>query len=113
MKSTPQLLITRAFLACALLGAPVAALADNIDKANCTYKGVPLYGKVKIVTSYADIKVKVVSAYADLSVKRVDAYADECGEWQIVDSYPDFTIQLVNFHADVAITWVDSYAGMQ
>ena len=106
-------LIHRAVLACALLAAPFAAVAGDLNKANCTYKGVPLYGKVKIVTAFPDIKVKVVGALADLSVKKVDAFADSCGEWKIVDSFPDFKIQLVDAFPDVTITWVNAFPGVR
>jgi hypothetical protein len=106
-------LVNRALLACALLGAPSAVLAGDIDKANCTYKGIPLHGKVKIVTAFADIKVKASSAFEDLSVKKVTAFADDCGEWQIVDSFPDFTVQFVDAFPDVTIKWVGSFPGMR
>ncbi|WP_447920309.1 hypothetical protein [Achromobacter aegrifaciens] len=108
-------LIHRAVLACALLAAPFAGLAGDLDKANCTYKGVPLYGKVKIVTAFPDIKVKVVaySGFADLAVWKSFAFAERCGEWRIVDSMPDFTIELVDAFPDVTIAWVDAFPGIQ
>lgn len=106
-------LINHALLACALLGAPLAAFAGGVDKASCTYKGIPLQGKVQIVTSFPDIKVKVVNSFADLKVRKVSSFPDSCGKWQIVDSFPDFKIQLVDSFPDVTITWVDSFPGAQ
>lgn len=105
--------LKRALLVCALLGAPLAALAGQLDKSDCTYNGIPLHGKVKIVSAFPDIKVRVVNAFADLSVKKVNAFANHCGEWQIVDSFPDFTVQLVDAFGDVTITWVDSFPGVR
>jgi len=108
-----MLFINRAILACALLGAASCAWAADIDKANCTYKGIPLYGKVKIVSSFADIQVKVTNSFADLLVKEVDSFPDDCGEWQIVDSFPDFTVKLVDSFGDISITWVNSFPGVR
>ena len=70
------------------------ANASNIS--SCTYNGIPLYGKVKVVNSFPDIKVKVVSSFEDLDVQKVSSFADKCGKWQFVDSFPDIKIQYVN-----------------
>lgn len=105
--------LQRALVSCAFLGAPSAILAGQLDKAECTYKSIPLHGKVKIVSAFPDIKVRVVNAFADLSVKKVNAFANKCGEWQIVDSFPDFTIQLVDAFGDITINWTDSFPGVR
>ena len=86
-------------LLCLLL--PLASFADV--GANCTFNGIPLYGKVKIVNAFADIKVKKVNSFPDLKVKFVSAFPDSCGKWQIVNSFPDFTVQFVNAFEDVSI----------
>ncbi|MGE8668098.1 MAG: hypothetical protein ACN6PM_10245 [Achromobacter mucicolens] len=102
----------RAIFACALLGAASSAWAAEIDKANCTYKGIPLYGKVKIVSSFPDIEVKVANAFPDLRVQKVSSFPDRCGRWQIVDNFPDFTVRLVDSFGDLSIKWVDHFPGV-
>ena len=84
----------------------------KVDRAHCSFKGVPLRGKVKVVDSFPDLKVKVVRSFSDLKVKKVDAFAEDCGEWQFVDSFPDFTIQYVASFADIDIEIVDRYPGI-
>lgn len=78
-----------------------AAAADvKIDKENCTItkdgKTYKLYGKVKIVDSFEDIKVKIVDAFEDADIKIVDAFEDSCGKVKIVDSFEDIKIKIVN-----------------
>lgn len=88
-------------------------LAANNSNSDCTCKGIPLKGKVKIVTSFPDLKVQIVDSFADIDVKLVDSFPDDCGEWQIVDSFPDFTIQIVDSFADLKVKYVDSFPGME
>ncbi|AXA80388.1 hypothetical protein ACOTEO_00985 [Achromobacter xylosoxidans] len=92
--------LPHALLACAMLGAAFTAQAGDIDKGRCTYKGIPLHGKVKVVDAFADIRVKKVSAFAD-----------GCGEWKIVDAFPDFTVQFVDAFPDVTVKWVEAFPG--
>ena len=78
-----------------------AAAADvKIDKENCTItkdgKTYKLYGKVKIVDSFEDIKVKIVDSFEDADIKIVDAFEDSCGKVKIVDSFEDIKIKIVN-----------------
>jgi hypothetical protein len=79
---------------------------------DCTFNGIKLAGKVKIVESFPDVRVKAVSSFPDLKVKQVSSFADQCGEWQFVDSFADFEIQYVDSFPDVEIAWVDSFPGM-
>lgn len=79
---------------------------------DCTFNGIKLAGKVKVVDSFPDVRVKAVSSFPDLKVKKVSSFADECGEWQFVDSFPDFKIQYVDSFPDIEIAWVDSFPGM-
>lgn len=74
-------------------------------------KKIPLHGKVKIVTSFPDIKVQIVESFSDLDVKLVESFPDNCGEWQIVDSFEDFSIQIVTSFPDIKITYVTSFPG--
>ena len=87
--------------------------SNPINKDSCTCKGIKLYGKVKIVSSGADLKVKVVDNWQDISVKVVDNWADECGEWKFVDNWPDFTIQFVDNWEDLMVRFVDNWPGMR
>ncbi|MGB3975488.1 MAG: hypothetical protein WBM02_09160 [bacterium] len=70
-----------------------------------------IYGKIKIVTAFADYKVKVVDHFPDLRVKVVDHFPDGPGKWQLVDHFPDYTIQLVDHFPDFTIKWVDHFPG--
>jgi hypothetical protein len=80
--------------------------------ADCTFRGKKLYGKVKVVDSFPDVRVKAVRSFPDLKVKKVESFADTCGEWQMVDSFPDVKIQYVDSFPDIEIAWVDSFPGM-
>ena len=83
----------------------------KIDFENCTFNGSPLYGKVKIVESFPDIKVQIVDSFPDLKVKLVNSFPDDCGEWQIVESFPDVKIKIVDSFPDIKIKLVDSFPG--
>jgi len=87
-----------------------ASLGDKI--ADCKYKDVTLYGKVKVVNSFPDFKVKIVNSFPDLKVKIVESFPDACGKWKMVDSFPDFTIQFVDSFPDFTIKMVESFPGM-
>lgn len=85
------------------------AVLESVD---CTFNGITLYGKVKVVESFPDLKVKVVNSFPDLKVKTVDSFANDCGEWEFVESFPDFTIQFVEDFPDIEIKFVDSFPGL-
>lgn len=80
---------------------------------SCTFNGIPLYGKVKVVNSFPDIKVKVVNSFEDLDVQKVNAFADKCGKWQFVDSFADFKVQFVDSFPDITIKYVQSFPGQK
>ena len=100
-----------ALLAVFLFSGAQAAMAKNIAS-DCTCKGIKLYGKVKIVTGFPEIKVQKADAFQDLNVQIVNAFPDVCGKWQIVDSFPDFTIQYVNAFPDITIKEVTAFPGI-
>jgi hypothetical protein len=81
------------------------------DTIGCSYKGFKLYGKIKIVDAFPDIKVQIVESFPDLKVKVVDHFPDDCGEWQFVDSFPDTKIQFVEYFPDIKIKFVESFPG--
>jgi 3-methyladenine DNA glycosylase AlkD len=90
----------------------LSQIKKKIDTENCSYNGKKLFGKVKIVDSFPDIKVKIVNSFPDLKVKIVDAFPDKCGEWQIVDSFPDVKIKFVEKFPDLKIMFVENFPGI-
>lgn len=88
-----------------------ASAGGSFDKSSCTFNGKKLYGRIKEVSSLADVRVQVVSSLSDVRVTKVSSLADSCGEWQMVDSLPDTTVQFVSSLADVRIQYVSSLPG--
>lgn len=80
--------------------------------ADCTYKGIALYGRVKVVDFMPDFYVQRVHFMPDLRVKETAFMPSACGEWQFVDAFPDFTIQYVDFMPDFTIELVDFMPGL-
>ena len=70
---------------------------------DCTFNGIPLFGRVQYVTNFADITVRE-TPFPDLRV-REGSFADSCGEWEIVDSFPDFTVEVVTSFEDFGIEY--------
>lgn len=84
----------------------------GLDRVNCTFNGKRLYGQVKYVTSFPDIRVKEVTSLPRLRVERVTALANRCGEWEEVTSLPDLKVQLVDSFPDLTIEYVTSFPGL-
>ena len=80
--------------------------SEPINKGNCTCKGIPLYGRVEVVTSGADFKVEVVTIGADLQVEPVTIGANRCGQWEFVTIGADFKVEFVTIGADFKIEYV-------
>jgi hypothetical protein len=101
------------FLLLAFLGAPVTSLPQDkaVDK-NCCFNGRKLYGKIKFVENFPDIKIKIVENFPDLKVKLVDNFPDECGKWQIVENFPDLKVQIVENFPDIRVKFVDNFPGL-
>ena len=91
---------------------PMHVFARNIGE-DCTYEGIRLFGRVQVVTGFADINVQKKDALADLDVRFVSAFANACGEWQLVDSFPDFTVRFVDSFPDITIKEVHAFAGVR
>ena len=89
-----------------------ALAEDKVDKTTCSYKGTELFGKVKIVEAFPDIKVQVVEAFPDLKVKMVEAFPDSCGKWKSVEAFPDIKIQFVTAFPDIKIKYVEAFPGV-
>ncbi|GHT31936.1 hypothetical protein FACS189434_02620 [Bacteroidia bacterium] len=85
----------------------------GFNKENCTCNGIPLKGKVKVVTSFPDFKVQIVNSFPDLRVKTATSFPNNCGEWQFVESFPDFTVQFVVSFPDFKIKFVESFPGIR
>ena len=86
--------------------------SSKVSKSDCKYKGFKLYGKVKFVTSFPDLKIKIVDSFPDLKVKKVSSFPDSCGKWKVVDSFPDFKVQVVDSFPDIKVKYVDSFPGV-
>ncbi|MBP3546223.1 MAG: hypothetical protein J6K16_03715 [Alphaproteobacteria bacterium] len=80
--------------------------------ASCTYNGIPLYGKVKVVENFEDFKVKVVNNFEDLKVKSVNHFPNSCGQWQFVNNFEDFKVKFVNNFEDFSIKFVNNFEGL-
>ncbi|WP_205649727.1 hypothetical protein [Aequorivita ciconiae] len=91
---------------------PSIISANSPNQEDCKFKEIPLYGKVKFVESFGDIKIKFVESFADIKVKFVTSFPNDCGKWQVVESFPDFTVQIVESFPDLKVEIVDSYPGM-
>lgn len=78
---------------------------------SCTYKNLKLYGKVKFVESFPDIKIQFVNSFPDIKVKIVENFPDECGEWKIVESFPDIKIKVVESFPDIKVKIVENFPG--
>ena len=81
-----------------------AAAAGKPDKCK-------LFGKIKAVESFPDVKVEVVSSFPDIKVQLMSSFADEPGEWTMVDSFPDYKVQFVDSFPDYKIKYVNSFPG--
>ena len=90
----------------------------GIDKQNCTYtnkdgKTFNLYGKVKIVESFPDIKVQIVESFPDIEVKLVESFPDQCCKFKLVESFPDVKVQIVESFPDIKVKIVESFPGIK
>lgn len=93
---------------------PVFSVREPIDSDSCTCKGIPLYGRVKIVTEYPDFRIQVTDNYPDIVVKIVEDYRPNvCCIWKIVEDYPDFTVQFVEDYPDFTVSFSDYSHGIR
>lgn len=76
-------------------------------------KTIYLYGRVKVVSDYAEADMAVYVTtdpmLYDMYVQWVDTNPDECGLWQRVDTNEEFTIMFVDSYkeADLVIYYDD------
>ena len=79
---------------------------------DCTWNGLKLYGKIKFVESFPDIKIKFVESFPDIKVKFVESFPDKCGQWKVVESFPDLRVQVVESFPDIKVKIVESFPGL-
>ncbi len=100
-------------LALAFMESAAGSFPDNKKvEENCTCKGMKLYGKIKFVDNFPDLKIKFVENFPDLKVKLVQNFPNECGKWQIVENFPDLKIQIVENFPDLTIKLVENFPGI-
>jgi hypothetical protein len=89
------------------------SLSDpKIRKDDCTFNGRKLYGKMKFVNDFPDIKIKIVDNFPDLKVKIVENFPNACGKWQIVENFPDLKVKIVNDFPDIKVKFVDNFPSL-
>lgn len=106
-----QRMVFRFLLICVITSLPLLTGNGKVDYPACELNGIKLYGKVKFVTSFPDIKIKFVESFPDIKVKIVDNFPNNCGEWQIVENFPDFTVQVVESFPDIKVKIVSNFPG--
>ena len=111
MKRIAFILLSMAFV--------LSAIASDvkIDKENCTItkdgKTYNLYGKVKIVNNFEDIKVKIVDCFEDVDVRIVEHFEDSCGKVKIVENYEDVKVKIVDSFEDIRVKLVEHFEGVK
>ncbi|MDR2425557.1 MAG: hypothetical protein LBD59_12725 [Prevotellaceae bacterium] len=78
---------------------------------DCKFRGKKLYGRVRVVTAFADFRVREVTAFEDLRVQKVTAFPDACGKWEFVTAHEDFTVEFVTAHEDFTVRYVTEFPG--
>lgn len=82
----------------------VHASKNKVDKCK-------LFGKIKFVDNFPDVKIQIVEHFPDLKVKKVKNFADKPGLWRIVENFPDFKVQIVDNFPDYKVKYVDNFPG--
>ncbi len=100
-----------------LLAASMWAGNVKIDKNRCTVikdgKEFPLYGKVKLVENFEDIKVKIVDNFEDVDIKLVDNFEDRCGKVKLVENFEDVKVKIVDNFEDIKVKLVENFEGVK
>ena len=90
---------------------------DGIDKEHCTFtkdgKTFRLYGKVRIVDNFEDIRVRIVDNFEDVRVRLVENFEDECGRVRVVDNFEDVKVKIVDNFEDIKVRIVDNFEGVK
>ena len=91
---------------------PTPPPAPPCDLKHCCLKGIPLYGKVKVVQYNATFRVAITQGQGDLNVCEVPYIPKRCGEWQFVDYSEDFSIEYVTGFEDFTIFFTIGTPGL-
>jgi len=94
-----------------LLPCTLGVAKDRIGE-DCVLNGKNLWGKIKVVEHFPDLKVKVVEHFPDLKVKQVEHFPDKCGKWKFVEHFPDLKIKFVEHFPDLKIKFVEHFPGL-
>ncbi len=70
-----------------------------------------LFGKIKVVEHFPDVKIEVVEHFPDIKVKLMSNFADGPGEWTMVENFPDYKVQFVSSFPDYKIKYVEHFPG--
>ncbi len=102
----------------AVMAAGVMAKEEvTIDKDNCTItkngKTYHLYGKVKIVENFEDIKVKIVERFEDADIKIVENFENTCGRVKLVENFENVKVKIVDNFEDIKIKIVNNFEGIK
>ena len=88
-----------------------------INKDNCTIskdgKTFKLYGKVRIVDSFEDIKVRLVDSFEDVDIRLVNGFEGSCGKVRLVDSFEEVKVRIVDSFEDIKVRLVDGFEGIR
>lgn len=79
----------------------------------CSFNGVPMSGRVKVVSVGAQFKIRLVGSNASLMVKGVTRPAKRCGEWQFVSATPAFTVEIVRTGEDFTVSLGAAHPGLK
>jgi hypothetical protein len=78
----------------------------------CAFNGVPMFGRVKVVSAGAQFQVRVVKSNAVLKVKGVNTRPQACGEWQFVSTGALFSVQVVRAGGDFTVSFGARQSGL-
>jgi len=70
-----------------------------------------LFGKIKYVEHFGDVKVQVVEHFGDIKVQVVEHFPDGPGKWQLVQHFPDYEVQIVEHFGDYKVQFVEHFPG--
>jgi len=88
------------------LSACSEAAAEEHKPSKCS-----LFGKIKVVEHFPDVKIQVVEHFPDIKVKLVEHFADSPGEWTMVEHFPHYKVQFVSHFPDYKIKYVEHFPG--
>jgi hypothetical protein len=76
-------------------------------------KGKPekckLFGKIKYVQHFPDVKIQIVEHFPDIKVHVVEHFPDGPGKWQMVEHFPDYEVQIVEHFPDYKVKFVEHF----